>query len=106
MADRLDFKYAEAELPGFMDRGPPHHVWEVYGQGVSMFVGTAMKDGRPDRYGNVPTTFNPNRLDIHVSKAGVWQRISFYEVLIVARETAREFGWTFTKAEPGKSCST
>lgn len=71
-----------------------------------MFVGTAMKDGRPDRFGNIPTTFNPNRLHIHVSKDSVWQRISFDEVLIIARGTAREFGWSFTKAEPGRSCAT
>ena len=71
-----------------------------------MFVGRAMKDGTTDRFGNTQTTFNPNRLDIHVSKASIWQRISFDEVVIVARDTARGLGWSFTKSEAGKSCAT
>ena len=106
MADRLDFKVSEAEFPDLMSHGPPNRVWDVYGGGVSLFVGNAMKDGNPDRFGNIPTTFNPNRLDLHVAKTGWWQRVRFDEVLIVARDTARQFGWKFTKANTGKSCAT
>ena len=71
-----------------------------------MFVGRAMKDGPPDQFGNRPTTFNPNRLDINVSKDSLWQRISFNEVLITIRDAARELGWSFTKAKAGDSCAT
>ena len=71
-----------------------------------MFVGTAMKDGKPDRFGNIETTFNPNRLDLNVAKTGLWQRVSFDEVVTTARDTARELGWQFSKATAGKSCST
>src|SRR3954464_3826771 len=46
VADRLDFKVSEAQFPS--EKGPPNHNWEVYGGGVSMFVGTAMKGGKPD----------------------------------------------------------
>jgi len=106
VADRLDFKVSEAEFPDLMSHGPPNRVWDVYGGGVSLFVGNAMKDGNPDRFGNIPTTFNPNRLDLHVAKTGWWQRVRFDEVLIVARDTARQFGWKFTKANTGKSCAT
>jgi len=44
IADHLSFKVAEEEFPS--EKGPPHQVWEAYGRGVSMFVGTAMKDGK------------------------------------------------------------
>lgn len=106
VAHRLNFNISEAQFPDLMENGPPNNVWNVYGRGVSMFVGNAMKDGERDRSGNIRTTFNPNRLDINVSKDSLWQRIRFEEVLIVARDTAHEFGWSFTKAEPGKSCAT
>ena len=107
VANRLDFKVSEAEFPGIMDHGPANHMWEVYGRGVSMFVGRAMLDGKdPDRYGNITTTFNPNRLDINVSKDSFWQRISFKDVLSATRDTARELGWSFSKAKSGESCAT
>lgn len=59
VADRLKFSVSEAQFPS--DEGAPHHVWEIYGKGVSMFVATSMKDGPPDRYGNRKTTYNSNR---------------------------------------------
>ena len=89
-----------------MDKGPPNDVWEVYGRGVSLFVGNAMKDGKPDRDGNIETTFNPNRLDLSVAKTGLWQRIRFDEVLMAAKDTAHQFGWSFTKAAVGQNCGT
>ena len=104
IADRLDFKVSEARFPS--ENGPPNHVWDVYGRGVSLFVGTAMKDGKPDRSGNIETTFNPNRLGIQVAKTGVWQRVRFDDVLTVAKTTARQFGWSFTKAATGEGCAT
>lgn len=104
VADRLDFKVSEAQFPS--ENGPPHHVWEVYGRGVSMFVGTAMKDGEPDRYGNRETTFNPNRLGFNVAKTGWWQRVRFEDVVTAARDTASQLGWPFSKAAAGESCST
>lgn len=72
VADRLNFKVSEAQFPA--EKGPPNHVWEIYGGGVSMFLGTTMKDGDADRYGNRETTFNPNRLGFNVVKTGWWQR--------------------------------
>ncbi len=39
-----------------------------------MFLGTTMKDGDADSYGNRETTFNPNRLGFNVVKTGWWQR--------------------------------
>jgi len=104
VADRLNFKVSEAQFPS--EKGPPNHVWEAYGQGVSMFVGTAMKDGKPDRFGNVETTFNPNRLGLNVAKTGLWQRVRFEEVVTAAKDTARQFGWPFSNAAAGESCST
>jgi hypothetical protein len=105
VADHLDFNVSEAQFPS--EKGPPNHVWEVYGRGVSMFVGTAMKDGKPDRLGNVETTFNPNRLGLNVAKAGWWQRVPFEEVVTTAKSTAHQLGWAFTKARAvDNSCST
>jgi hypothetical protein len=104
VSDRLSFKVSEAQFPS--ENGPPSHVWEIYGRGLSVFVGTAMKDGEPDRYGNRATTFNPNRLDFHVAKSGWWQRVRFEDVVAVGRDTASQLGWPFSKAAAGKSCST
>lgn len=104
IAERLNFKVSEARFPA--EKGPPSYVWNVYGRGVSLFVGTAMKDGRTDRFGNTETTFNPNRLDLHVAKTGMWQRVRFDEVLGAAKGTARQLGWSFTKAATGQSCAT
>ena len=105
VANRLDFKISEAQFPSEM--GPPNHVWEVYGRGVSIFVGTAMKDGKHDRFGNVETTFNPNRLGLQVVKTGWWQGITFEEVVTTAGSTAHQLGWAFTKARAvDHSCST
>ena len=106
VAHRLDFKVSQAQFPGFMENGPPQRVWDVYGGGVSLFVGTAMKDGKSDRFGNIETTFNPHRLGLHVYRTSLWQRVRFDEVLITARDTARQLGWRFTKAPTGKSCAT
>ena len=104
IADRLNFSVSEAQFPS--EKGPPHHVWDVYGGGVSLFVGTAMKDGKPDRFGNIETTFNPNRLDLNVAKSGLWQRVRFNDVLTAARDVSLQRGWSFTKAAPGESCAT
>jgi hypothetical protein len=104
VADRLSFKISEAEFPS--EKGPPNRVWEVYGGGVSMFVGTAMKDGKPDRYGNVETTFNPNRLGLNVAKTGWRQRVRLEDVVVAARDSALQLGWQFSKATVGESCST
>ncbi len=104
IADRLDFKVSEAQFSS--EKGPPSHVWEVYGGGVSLFVGTAMKDGKPDRFGNRETTFNPNRLDLNVAKTGLWQRVRFDDVVSTAEGTARKLQWSFTKAATGESCAT
>ena len=104
IADQLDFNVSEAQFPS--EKGPPNNVWEAYGRGVSLFVGTAMKDGKQDRYGNSETTFNPNRLGLHVVKTGLWQRVEFDDVLTVARGTAVGFGWSFTKAAAGTGCAT
>ena len=104
VANRLKFKVSEAQFPS--EEGPPDHVWEVYGQGVSMFVGTAMKDGTPDRVGNIKTTFNPNRLGFNVAKTGLWQRIGFEEVVTAAKDAARQLGWSLSKAAAGEACST
>jgi hypothetical protein len=104
VADRLNFKVSEAQFPS--EKGPPNHTWEVYGGGVSMFVGTAMKDGKPDRFGNVETTFDPNRLDVNVAKTGLWQRVRFEDVVRAASDAARELGWPLSKAAAGESCST
>lgn len=104
VADRLDFEVSEAQFPS--ENGPPSHVWDVYGAGVALFIGTAMKDGKPDRFGNTETTFNPNRLDLHVAKTGLWQRVTFDDVLTAAKGTARQLGWSFTQAAPGESCAT
>jgi hypothetical protein len=71
-----------------------------------MFLGTAMKDGEPDRHGNRETTFNPNRLSFQVVKTGRWQRVRFEEVVATATTTASEFGWRFSKAAAGEGCST
>jgi hypothetical protein len=98
------FSVSEAQFPS--EKGPLNHVWNVYGRGVSLLVGTAMKDGPPDRFGNIETTFNPNRLDLNVAKSGPWQRVGFDEVLIAARNTARQRGWRFTKAASGDNCAT
>jgi hypothetical protein len=107
IADRLDFRISKAVFPGFNDNEPPQYVWDVYGRGVSLFVGNAMHDGDRDRFGNIKTTFNPHRLDLHVSKSSLfWQRIRFNEVLIAARDAARQRRWRFSKAAPGKSCAT
>jgi hypothetical protein len=65
-----------------------------------------MQDGRPDRFGNTETTFNPHRLGLQVYRSGLWQRVRFDEVLIVTRDTARRFGLRFTKAASGKGCAT
>ena len=104
VADRLDFKVSAAQFPS--ENGPPNHVWEIYGRGVSMFVGTAMKGGEPDRYRNRETTFNPNRLGFNVVKTGWWQRVRFEDVVTAARASASDFGWPFAKAAAGESCST
>jgi hypothetical protein len=104
VADRLDFKISKAQFPS--EKGPPNHVWEVYGGGVSLFVGTALKDGKPDRYGNREATFNPNRLDFHVAKTGWWQRVRFEDVVATGRDSAGRLGWPFSKAAAGESCST
>jgi hypothetical protein len=104
VADRLDFSVSEAEFPS--DEGAPHHVWEVYGKGVSMMVDTSMKDGPPDRYGNIKTTFNPNRLGFNVAKTGWWQRVRFEDVLSTARDVARRYGFAFSKGNPVYGCST
>ena len=104
VADRLKFSVSEAQFPS--DDGAPHHVWEVYGKGVSMFVGTAMKDGPPDRYGNRKTTFNPNRLGFNVAKTGWWQRVPFEEVVLTATDTARQFGFAFAKGNAHHGCAT
>ena len=104
VADRLNFSVSEASFPS--DEGAPNHVWEVYGKGVSLFVGTAMKDGPPDRYGNRKTTFNPNRLGFNVVKTGLWQRVRFEDAVIAAMDAAHQLGWRFSKAAAGESCST
>lgn len=104
VADRLRFSVSEADYPS--DEGPPHHVWEIYGKGVSMFVDTSMKDGPPDRYGNRKTTFNPNRLGFNVAKTGWWQRVRFEDVVTAAKDAARQFGFAFSKGHPGYGCST
>jgi hypothetical protein len=103
VADRLRFSVSEAQFPS--EEGAPNHVWEVYGKGVSMFVDTAMKDGPPDRYGNRKTTFNPNRLGFNVAKTGWWQRVRFEDVVIAARDAARQFGFAFSKGNPEYGCS-
>ena len=103
-AARLDFKVSEAEFESL--RGPPGHNWEVYGRGVSMFVSFAMKDGPPDRFGNVRTTFNPNRLDFLVAKTGWRQSIAFVDVVATARKVALELGWRVTAAPAGKGRAT
>ena len=104
VANRLQFSVSEAQFPS--DEGPPHEVWEVYGKGVSMFVGTAMKDGPPDRYGNRKTTFNPNRLGFNVAKTGWWQRVRFEDVVSAARDAARQFRFAFSKGNTEYGCST
>jgi hypothetical protein len=104
VADRLNFKVSEAQFPS--EKGPPNHVWEVYGGGVSMFVGTAMKDGKADRLGNVETTFNPNRLGFNVAKTGLWQRVRFEDVVIAAADSAHQLGWPLSKAATGEGCAT
>jgi len=104
VADQLNFKISETQFASA--KGPPNHVWEVYGRGVSMFVGSALKDGEPDRFGNRETTFNPNRLGFNVAKTGLWQRVRFDKVVAVAESTARQLGWRFTKAASGKGCAT
>lgn len=88
------------------EKGPPHRVWEAYGRGVSMFVSTAMKDGKPDRFGNRDTTFNPNRLGFNVAKTGLWQRVRFEDVVAAARNTARQLGWPLSTAAKGTACGT
>ena len=104
VADRLEFKVSEAQFPA--EKGPPNHVWEIYGGGVSMFLSTAMKDGEPDSHGNRETTFNPNRLSFQVVKTGWWQRVRFEEVVAKVTTSAGEFGWRFSEAAAGESCST
>lgn len=104
VAARLNFKVSEAQFRS--ENGPPNHVWEVYGRGVSLFVGTAMKDGEQDRFGNPEVTFNPNRLGLNVAKTGLWQRVRFDEVIAVAEVAAHKLGWQFTRAASGKSCAT
>ena len=104
IADRLDFKVSEAHFPS--ENGPPSDVWEVYGGGVSLFVGTALRDGKSDRFGNRPHAFNPSRLDLNVSKTWLWQTVSFNEVLAVAKSIALQKGWSFTQAATGESCAT
>ena len=104
IADHLRFKVAEEEFPS--EKGPPHQVWEAYGRGVSMFVGTAMKDGKTDRFGNVETTFNPNRLELSAAKTGWWQRVPFEEVVATAKDAAHQRGWAFTKGNENYGCST
>lgn len=104
VADQLNFKVSEAQFAS--EKGPPNQVWELHGRGVSMFVGTAMKDGEPDRFGNKDTTFNQNRLGFVVVKTGLWQQVRFEKVVAIAESTARQLGWRFTTAASGKSCST
>ena len=71
-----------------------------------MFVGTAMKDGKPDRFGNTETTSNPNRLDLNVAKTGLWQRVRFEDVVTAASNSAHQLGRRFSKAATGKNCAT
>ena len=104
VAEGLSFKISEAQFPS--EKGPPNHVWEIYGRGVSMFVSTAMQDDNPDRYGNRETTFNPDRLGFNVAKTGWWQSIRFEDVVAAARNSARQRGLAFSEALPGESCST
>jgi hypothetical protein len=105
IAKRLNFKVSEATFPS--EKGPPNHVWEAYGRGVSLFVDTAMRDGKADRFGNVETTFNPNRLGLQAVKTGWWQGISFGEVVAASRASADQLGWPFKKAPTvDNSCST
>jgi hypothetical protein len=104
VADRLDLKVSEAQFP--TEKGPPDQAWELHGRGVSMFLGTAMKSGKPDRYGNRETTFNPHRLGFNVVKTGWRQEIGFDDVVAVARTSANQLGWRFSKAGAGNSCST
>jgi hypothetical protein len=71
-----------------------------------MFVSTAMKDGKPDRFGNIATTFNPHRLGFNVAKTGWWQRVPFDEVVSAARGSAQQLGWPFSEAIKGGACGT
>ena len=104
VAARLNFSVSDAEFPSA--KGPPNRVWEVYGRGVSMFVGTAMKSGNADRYGNRETTFNPYRLEFNVAKTGWWQRIRFEEVVLAATNSAGQLGWSVSKAAVDEACAT
>lgn len=104
LGQRLGFQLSEATFPA--ENGPPDDEWEVYGRGVSVFVGTAMKDGPPDKFGNRAHSFNRNRLTIHVAKTGLWQNVAFDEVLATSKATARQLGWSFRKPSAGESCAT
>lgn len=104
VAARLNFSVSEAEFPSA--KGPPNHVWEVHGRGVSMFLGTAMKSGKADRYENRETTFNPYRLEFNVAKTGWWQRVRFEDVVIAATKSADQLGWPVSKAPAGEACAT
>src|SRR3954468_10318399 len=68
VAERLGFKTSKAQFPS--RTGPPDRAWEVYGSGISLFIDTAMKDGKPDRFGNRSHAFNPNRLSLQVVRTG------------------------------------
>ena len=104
LGQQLGFKVSEATLAA--EHGPPDSQWEVYGRGVSVFVGTSMKDGQADKFGNRSHDFNPNRLSLNIAKTGLWQNIGFGEVLTASKSTARQFGWSFTQAGAGGSCAT
>jgi hypothetical protein len=71
-----------------------------------MFVGTAMKDGDADRYGNREVTFNPHRLGLNVVKTGQRQSVRFQDVVTAAGDAASQRGWAFSKAATGGGCST
>jgi hypothetical protein len=81
-------------------------MWEIYGGGVSMFLDTAMKDGRPDQFGNRPHTFDQHRLGFNVAKTGWRQTIEFEQVVIAAEQSARSLGWSFSKANIDSGCAT
>ena len=104
VADRLGFSVSNAAYAS--DDGAPHRVWEVYGKGVSMNVDTSMKDGPVDSYGNIKTTYNPNRLGFNVAKTGWWQRVRFEHVVGTARDVARQFRFGFSKGNANYGCST
>lgn len=71
-----------------------------------MMVDTSMKDGPADRYGNIKTTYDPNRLGFNVAKTGWWQRVRFEDVVSIARDVARQYGFAFSKGNAQYGCST